>query len=221
MAFFPRTFYNTEASFAPLFRLLDDFDTYSRSGSNSNGTTRSHISHWQPKFDVRETSDAFHFHGELPGLTKDEISIEFPEHQSMTIRGKTERTYTSGTPPAGLLESSNKDSTPAAVTEAGERRNSHQATVEDEANAEKPDNKAVAAPVNDSNNSVSKADPSAAPADNSKYWITERSIGEFSRHFNFPSRIDQDGVTASLKDGILTIDVPKAKKHESRRVTVN
>ncbi|CAG9946238.1 unnamed protein product [Clonostachys rosea f. rosea IK726] len=217
MAFFPRTFYNTEASFTPLFRLLDDFDTYSRSGSNSNGTTRSHISHWQPKFDVRETSDAFHFHGELPGLTKDEISIEFPEHQSMTIRGKTERTYTSGTPPAGLLESTNQD-TPAAVTEAGERRNSHQATVEDEANAERSDNTAVAAPDNDNNNSVAKAD---LPADNSKYWLTERSIGEFSRHFSFPSRINPDGVTASLKEGILTIDVPKAKKHESRRVAVN
>ncbi|CAH0044924.1 unnamed protein product [Clonostachys solani] len=218
MAFFPRTFYNTEASFTPLFRLLDDFDSYSRSGSNTNGTTRSHISDWQPKFDVRETTDAYHFHGELPGLTKDDISIEFPEHQGMVIRGKTERTYTSGTPPAGLLESTDKD-TPATVTEAGERRNSHQATVEDEADAEKSDDKAVAAP--DSENSVDKADASAAPADNSKYWLTERSIGEFARHFSFPSRIDQDGVSASLKDGILTIDVPKAKKHESRHVAIN
>ncbi|VUC31812.1 unnamed protein product [Clonostachys rosea] len=215
MAFFPRTLYNTEASFTPLFRLLDDFDKYSRSDSNSNGSRRSHISLWQPKFDVRETADSFHFHGELPGLNKEDVSIEFPEPQSMIIRGKTERTYTAGTPPAGLLESTNKD-TPAALTEAGERRNSHQATVEDEASE-----KAVAAPDNNNNNSVAKTDESAAPADNSKYWITERSIGEFSRHFNFPSRVDQDAVTASLKDGILTVDVPKAKKHESRRVAIN
>ncbi|VUC28819.1 unnamed protein product [Clonostachys rosea] len=196
MALFPQSFYNTDASFTPLFRLLDDYDKYSRSGSPSGGRA-SRVFHWQPKFDVRETSDAYHFHGELPGLTKEQVSIEFPEPQNMVVRGKTERTYT-GTSPAGLVESAGN---PASITEAGESPKSQQAAVEDETPKAKP----------------------AAPVDKAKYWVTERSIGEFSRHFNLPARIDQDAVTASLKDGILTIDVPKAKakKYEARRITVN
>ncbi|CAG9936405.1 unnamed protein product [Clonostachys rosea f. rosea IK726] len=202
MALFPQSFYNTDASFTPLFRLLDDFDKYSRSGSSGNisGGRASRISHWQPKFDVRETSAAYHLHGELPGLTKEQVSIEFPEPQSLVIRGKTERTYT-GNSPTGLLESAG---IPAAITEAGESPKSQQATVEDE----------------NATDSTPKDEP-AAPADKAKYWITERSIGEFSRHFNFPARIDRDAVTASLSDGILTIDVPKAKKPETRRIAIN
>ena len=59
------------------------------------------------------------------------------------------------------------------------------------------------------------------PVDTAKYWLTERSVGEFSRSFNFPTRVEQDLVSASFKDGILTVVVPKAKKHETRRIAVN
>jgi HSP20 family molecular chaperone IbpA len=59
------------------------------------------------------------------------------------------------------------------------------------------------------------------PADKAKYWPTERSMGEFSRNFNFPVLVDQDGVTANLKDGILSVLVPKANKHEKHhRITI-
>ncbi|KAH7146678.1 alpha-crystallin-related protein, partial [Dactylonectria estremocensis] len=53
-----------------------------------------------------------------------------------------------------------------------------------------------------------------------KYWLTERSVGEFSRRFSFPTGVDQDSISASFKDGILSIVVPKVKKHESRRIHV-
>jgi HSP20 family molecular chaperone IbpA len=45
-----------------------------------------------------------------------------------------------------------------------------------------------------------------------KFWVKERRVGEFARSFSFSQRIDQDGVKAVLKNGILTVVVPKSQK---------
>lgn len=50
-----------------------------------------------------------------------------------------------------------------------------------------------------------------------KYLVRERSAGEFFRSFAFPSRVEQDEVKATLKNGILSILVPKASNSENRR----
>ncbi|KFA69470.1 hypothetical protein S40285_04614 [Stachybotrys chlorohalonatus IBT 40285] len=222
MAFFPRTIYNTDTSFTPLFRLLDEFDKYSRNG-NGNGSSssperRSAMSHWQPRFDVRETDAAYELHGELPGMAKDNLTIEFPEPQTLVVRGRTERTYTAGTPPAGLLEENQQQQ-----KSIEERRNSHQATVEDdreEAGGKTSTSDWEAVEKHDAA-AQNKQQQQQQPVDKARYWLSERSIGEFSRTFNFPTRIEQDGVSANLKDGILSVIVPKAKKHEPRRIAIN
>jgi len=53
-----------------------------------------------------------------------------------------------------------------------------------------------------------------------KYWVSERSVGEFRRNFSFPARVDQDAVKATLKNGILSINVPKAKGGKTKKVTI-
>lgn len=217
MAFFPRNFYNTASndgtSFTPLFRLLDDFDThYNRQSGTKCHAVRRAVPTWQPKFDVRETGEAYELHGELPGMAKENLSIEFAEPQALLIRGKTERIYAAGTPPTGAAQPTPPSST---NSEAGDKSpKPRQATVADEDDDEEF-------------TQVEKADEEPttvekpAAVDHSKYWLTERSIGEFSRTFNFPGRVDQDGVTANLTDGILSVTVPKAKKHEPVRVSIN
>ncbi|TQV95775.1 heat shock protein [Cordyceps javanica] len=238
-AFFPRTVYNTEASFTPLFRLLDDFDSYSRQcqpASNSSSRQckkqqqqqqhfrKPAVSHWQPKFDVRETSSAYELHGELPGLNKNDVSIEFTEPQTLVVRGKVERTYTAGTSPnaeaaapAPAVEESQPGEEPAAP--------SHKATVADEDDASIQEENGFEVVSETSNTAPATPETEAAtvatPVDKSKYWLTERSVGEFARSFSFPSRVDQDSVTAAFQDGILSISVPKAKKHETIRISIN
>ncbi|OXV08704.1 hypothetical protein Egran_03533 [Elaphomyces granulatus] len=54
-----------------------------------------------------------------------------------------------------------------------------------------------------------------------KYWVSERSIGEFHRSFNFPTRVDQDNVKAHLKNGVLSITVPKAGPAASKKIAIN
>lgn len=181
-------------SFGPLFRLLEDFDTYNRDQPQRQGSLKT----FQPKFDVAEHLDRYELHGELPGIDQKDVEIEFTDRQTLTVKGRTERQYTSGTPPG--IEA---PQTGGAI----EGGNSHKATVEDE---------------NDQSKSTDVAKKSAGevgkPAQpQAKYWLSERSVGQFARSFSFPDPIDQDNVKASMKDGILSVLVPKAKKHESRR----
>jgi len=211
MSLFPRAFIGSDPSFTPLFRLLDDFDTYSREVSDtqpqSGGRGHRHVVRtFNPRFDVRETEAAYELHGELPGIDKKDVHIEFTDGQTIVIRGRVERSYTSGTPPAG-------DS--GRITEAGEGEQqtekpaAHRATVEDEG--------AEAA----SSTEVTKKNGEKAPEHGTKYWASERSVGEFSRSFSFPTRVDSDAVKASLDNGILNVVVPKAKKQEARRIAIN
>jgi HSP20 family protein len=53
-----------------------------------------------------------------------------------------------------------------------------------------------------------------------QYHRVERGHGRFSRTFVLPEPIDVDGVTADLKDGLLTITIPKAAGRGSRRIDV-
>ena len=53
-----------------------------------------------------------------------------------------------------------------------------------------------------------------------QYHRVERGHGRFSRAFSLPESIDVDGVTADLKDGILTVAIPKARDRGTRRIDV-
>ncbi len=49
---------------------------------------------------------------------------------------------------------------------------------------------------------------------------TEYNIGNYSRGFQLSSKIEQDGITAELKDGVMTLVLPKAEKAKPRRINV-
>ncbi len=52
------------------------------------------------------------------------------------------------------------------------------------------------------------------------YHRRERRAGAFERVFTLPFDVDSDKVEAALKDGILTIKLPKAESAKPRRITV-
>ena len=53
------------------------------------------------------------------------------------------------------------------------------------------------------------------------YRRVERSYGSFLRTFSLPSQVDPEGVKASFKDGILTVEVPKAEEAKPRKIAIN
>lgn len=49
---------------------------------------------------------------------------------------------------------------------------------------------------------------------------TERVYGSFQRSFTLPEPIQADKVTASFKDGVLTVTVPKSEEAKPRQIEV-
>jgi len=54
-----------------------------------------------------------------------------------------------------------------------------------------------------------------------QYHQVERGHGEFSRTFALPPTVEPEGIIADLRDGVLTITVPKSPDHAPRRVSVS
>ena len=49
---------------------------------------------------------------------------------------------------------------------------------------------------------------------------TEYNIGNFRRSFSLSNSIDQDKIRADLKDGVLTLTLPKAEQAKPRKIAV-
>jgi len=156
-----RTNFPGTGDFAPLFRLLDDYDDH-RSARNQAA-----VRSFSPRFDVRESEGAYHFDGELPGISQKDIDIEFSDPQTLVVKGRTERDYEDVEPPEE--KGGSKDD---------ETKSTH------------------------------------------RFWASERSVGSFQRVFTFPTPVDQHNVKASLKNGILSINVPKSTAASSKKITV-
>ena len=54
-----------------------------------------------------------------------------------------------------------------------------------------------------------------------QYHRIERGHGSFRRSFHLPSPIDEDRITADLRDGVLTIRCPKVPDGGARRIQVS
>merc|ERR1712000_579073 len=201
--------------FAPLLSLFDD--TFNEIQKASRQARKQ----FTPRFDLKETEEAYSLEGELPGIDQRDLDIEFTDEHTLTIKGRTERHVESGRRPQASVEGEEKAAIGGAPASETSSVKSHQPTVEDE----EPANSSAAG-----NETTTVAAPTPAPASEQaktepeqpqqQYWISERSVGEFSRSFNFPARVNQNAVRASLKNGILSIVVPKAPAPESRRINI-
>lgn len=53
-----------------------------------------------------------------------------------------------------------------------------------------------------------------------RYYLYERSYGSFSRSFTLPDGVDNTKVAADLKDGVLTLLVPRRPETQPRKINV-
>lgn len=56
--------------------------------------------------------------------------------------------------------------------------------------------------------------------ENANYHRRERGVGEFCRTVTLPVEIDADKVEATLKNGVLTVKLPKAEAARPRKISV-
>ena len=52
------------------------------------------------------------------------------------------------------------------------------------------------------------------------FLLREYGVGDFSRQFSIGEGIDAEGIDAELRDGVLTVHLPKAKEVLPRKITV-
>lgn len=141
-----------------------------------------------PKYDLIEFQDSFSLQGELPGVQQEDIKIVVTDPHAITISGRSKRFHTPDTPPLGLVKGT------VSSTEGGQVSIARETFTKDV--------------------HVTNEEPLAtniqSPQSEWKFWLSERSVGEFTRSFVFQVRVDPDRTQASLKNGLLSIVVPKA-----------
>ncbi|KAJ1323303.1 HSP20 family protein [Microdochium nivale] len=170
-----------------------------------------------PRFDISETESAYHIQGELPGLTKDNLDIDFTDAQTITVRGKIQRVAPSQTTEDVVVEDIATPQSPASSTV------DHHATVEDDfedlAAETASTSTSTAAPTTEkSTETKSEQKKPEQQQPQAKFWISERKFGQFARSFKFRKTVDVAAVSASLDSGVLSVVVPK--KNESRKIFV-
>jgi HSP20 family molecular chaperone IbpA len=197
----------------PFFRLLEN-DSFMPSSSSlfRSPIFNNNLNSFTPSFDVKETKDSYVLDGELPGLTdKSNLDLQFVDPQTLVIKGRIERSSNNG----NEAQASEGEVAATPTSEIPETR-SHQPTVEDETPST-----STTAPAEKSEQAVTKTlnnQTVSQPLNNGdKFWVQERMVGEFQRSFSFPQNIDQDAVKASLKNGILSIVIPKRNVAEGGR----
>jgi len=239
MAFYPRFFAH---EFAPalrgestnLFRLLDDYAGLVSGRSNACGPSFTQsVRTFQPRFDVKESKDSYELHGELPGIAQKDINIEFTDATTLSIRGRTETVREEGRRPTAAVEAQPEqeklaDADAAEWESVSSSTNYHKASVEDEetaattstTDATSADTPAETPTASVAPSQTQEVSQNEQQSERSNYWLSERSVGSFARSFSFPQRVDQEAVKASLKDGILSIVVPKAQAPANRRINI-
>ena len=201
-----------------VFRLLDTATADLFPPTSRRAPRRS----FNPRFDVKEAGSSFQLQGELPGFEQKDLDIEFVDERTLVIKGRTtNETTTANAAAEGDSQQQKAVAADEAASDTASEKsaNYHKATVEDEyvdagAESEK------APGVDEVSKPAEETGKKAAADVQPKYWVSERSVGEFERRFSFPGRVNHDEVKASLKNGILSIWVPKVVEREARRINI-
>lgn len=74
--------------------------------------------------------------------------------------------------------------------------------------------------LSDNRLSISGKRESEKTEQNETYYATERSYGSFTRSFVLPEGVDGDKAHAQLKNGVLSIAIPKRPEAQPRKIAI-
>lgn len=68
---------------------------------------------------------------------------------------------------------------------------------------------------------ISGAVKAEAETKEENYYYSERSYHSYSRTVNIPLKVDPDKIKANLKDGVLTVHLPKVEEIQPKKIKVD
>lgn len=215
-----------DRDFSPILNYIDEFD---RHFSHRHRFMNCFI----PRFDLEEDAHNYYLYGDIPGASVNEITVEAHDNHTLVIYGKTARP---GPAPRKDDEGKGKEDAEFVnvmvedhehVQEMG--NTDHKPAVpisskEDEQAAVSPNGPYFPPPPTQSDQSTQPHDQGHASFNNAPgnqhmqsehhILLSERLVGEFHRTFAFPQPVVEQGVRASMENGVLSLVVPKREKGE-------
>lgn len=216
-------------TFSQLNRLSTELNSHLNTafaGQNAEAGSDGSMLMWAPKFDIKETDNSYVLEGELPGIERKNIGIEWVDDNTVVVRGRTEMYREEGKKPKAIADSTSiAESSGAISTETAKGKDASNSTAAASAtNAASDSDKDTMSTTTNTNTTSDVGKQSQAQAQPT-YHLTERTVGSFQRIFSFPGEVQHDAVKASLKNGVLMVTVPKvvkdpAQKKQARTVEV-
>jgi HSP20 family molecular chaperone IbpA len=231
--------------YVPFLSQLDELFTELDRESRRAAQQQQRKRQFKARFDVKEHAEHYQVEGDVPGFEQENISIEVTDEHTLKVSGDTEQRLEQSAPEAhnsepesdkmdGITLNEPETSRPQSPAHSDtESRKSYQPTVEDdfedlgaESSSSAPSEpkgkeKAV---EQTTETAVQKQTPPEAPAQRQqpefREWLSERVHGSFERTFEFPGRIDMANVKATMKNGVLSISVPKAPAFQTKRISI-
>lgn len=225
-----------DRDFSPILNYIDEFDRH---------FSRRHrfVNCFIPRFDLEEDAHNYYLYGDIPGAVVEDITVEAHDNHTLVIYGKTVRP---GPGPREDDETKGKEDAEFVKVMVEDHEHVHEKGNTDHKSAvpisSSEDQQAAASPGAPSfppppTQAVESDYPhhqrhetyNGAPgpqhlqADH-RILLSERLVGDFHRTFAFPQPVSEDGVRASMDNGVLSLVVPKREKggevKKGRRVPI-
>jgi len=233
-----------DRDFSPILNYLDEFDRH---------FSRRHrfINCFIPRFDLEEDAHNYYLYGDIPGATIESINIEAHSNHTLVVYGKTTR---SGPPllSQGQNNPESPSGEGGAFVKVQVEDHEHQNTEPQQSAGPSADiatsqeqgqgqvqqapapyfppppsqfqQQSQGHPHHERHRTFSGGNATSYPPDQRHILLSERLVGEFHRTFAFPSPVVEEGVKASLENGVLSLVVPKqqvdGQEKRGRRVPI-
>jgi len=141
--------------------------------------------------DIVESDFKYHFRVDLPGLTRDQISLDLDDNNLFTISATRHR--------EGAQNKSSNESMKNNMEEDQESLK-----IQDEKE----------------NHEGTDANNEGKPIKVS-HVLQERAYGKMERVFHLRKEVDADNISASLENGVLSVTIPQRKKAPAKKININ
>jgi HSP20 family protein len=215
-----------DKDFSPILHYIDEFDRH---------FSRRHrfMTCFIPRFDLEEDAHNYYLYGDIPGANVNDITVEAHDNHTLVIYGKTVRP---GPAPREDDEGKGKGDTEFVKVMVEDHEHAQETGSTDHKPAvpisSSEDQQAAVSPVGPSfpppptqpeqsmhphhqrHSTYTGNTGSQHLQSEHRILLSERLVGDFHRTFAFPQPVVEEGVRASMENGVLSLVVPKREKGE-------